>query len=95
MLEMTSIILLGLSTLLNTSAVNVCLDTTDAGNCQIEAGETLDLSDCGITDADFDDLASCLEAAGPEAITTLFLYENELTTLPEGIFGSLTGLQML
>ncbi|CAM9912692.1 unnamed protein product, partial [Ectocarpus fasciculatus] len=50
---------------------------------------------CGIADDDFNDLASCLEAAGPENITTLRLGNNELTTLPEGIFGGLTALESL
>ncbi|CAB1107375.1 unnamed protein product [Ectocarpus sp. CCAP 1310/34] len=95
MLEMTLIILLGLSTLLDTFAVNVCLDSTDADRCQIDAHGNLILGLCGTTDADFDDLASCLEAAGPETITTLYLYRNELTTLPEGIFGGLTALETL
>ncbi|CAB1110120.1 unnamed protein product [Ectocarpus sp. CCAP 1310/34] len=95
LLEMTSIILLVLFTLLDISAVNVCLDTTDADRCEIDADGQLDLYSCGITDADFDDLASCLEDAGPEAITYLSLSQNELTTLPEGIFGGLTALEAL
>ncbi|CAM9505051.1 unnamed protein product, partial [Ectocarpus sp. 8 AP-2014] len=56
---------------------------------------TRSLSSCGITDADFDDMASCLEAAGPETIRYLYLYHNALTALPEGIFQNMTGLQEL
>ncbi|CAM9095208.1 unnamed protein product [Ectocarpus sp. 6 AP-2014] len=40
-------------------------------------------------------MASCLEAAGPETIRYLYLYHNALTTLPEGIFQNMTGLQEL
>ncbi|CAM9630872.1 unnamed protein product [Ectocarpus sp. 12 AP-2014] len=95
MLEMTLIILPGPSALLDTSAVNECLDSTDVDRCQTTTTGSLGLRSCGITDADFDDLASCLEAAGPETITTLSLHSNDLTTLPEGIFGDLTTLQTL
>ncbi|CAM9151401.1 unnamed protein product, partial [Ectocarpus sp. 13 AM-2016] len=93
MLEMLLILILGLSVVLDASAVNECLDATDADRCQ--ANTALGLRSCGITDADFDDLASCLEAAGPETITYLSLASNELTTLPEGIFGGLTALETL
>ncbi|CAM9108702.1 unnamed protein product [Ectocarpus sp. 8 AP-2014] len=94
MLETLLILLLGLSALLDTSAVNECLDP-DAERCQSDADGLLSLSSCGITDADFDDIASCLDAAGPETITTLGLSYNQLSTLPEGIFGGLTALETL
>ncbi|CAB1109177.1 unnamed protein product [Ectocarpus sp. CCAP 1310/34] len=77
------------------NTVSICLDSTDADRCQIDANGNLSLGLCGIADTDFDDLASCLEAAGPETITTLYLSVNELTTLPEGIFGGLTALETL
>ncbi|CAM9909824.1 unnamed protein product [Ectocarpus sp. 13 AM-2016] len=95
MSEMFVILLLGLSALLDTSAVHECLDSTDADRCQTDADGFLSFWACGITDADLDDLAPCLEAAGPETITFLSLSSNELTTLPEGIFGGLTALESL
>ncbi|CAM9883869.1 unnamed protein product [Ectocarpus fasciculatus] len=97
MLEMLLILLLGLSVLLDSSAVNECLDSTDAAyRCQTNSTDgSLDLGECGITDDDFDDLPSCLEAAGPETIISLYLNRNNLATLPEGSFGGLTTLEFL
>ncbi|CAM9121323.1 unnamed protein product, partial [Ectocarpus sp. 13 AM-2016] len=94
-LEIVLIFLSGLSALSDTSSASECLDSNDADGCQISADGSLNLGFCGITDADLDDLTTCLEAAGPETITTLFLNDNEITALPEGIFGDLTALESL
>lgn len=55
------------------------------------------LSSCAITDEDVEAqyLSACLDAAGPRNILDLFLDYNELTTLPSGIFDSLTELNYL
>ncbi|CAM9206201.1 unnamed protein product [Ectocarpus sp. 12 AP-2014] len=99
MSKMLVILLLGLSALLDTSAGQPdnsgCLNSTDTDRCQTDADGELYLGFCGITEADLDDLASCLEAAGPETITSLYLDYNDLATLPEGIFQNTTGLQYL
>ncbi|CAN0441159.1 unnamed protein product [Pylaiella littoralis] len=80
----------------STSAVNPCLDPTNA-DYSCELGETggLILSSCNITDEGVDDIALCLDDLGRENIIGLNLHGNDLTTLPEGIFGNLTALAYL
>ncbi|CAN0339520.1 unnamed protein product, partial [Ectocarpus sp. 6 AP-2014] len=75
-MEMLLILLLGLSALWGTDEVNPCLDPTDASySCELsddtlEPGR-LSLGSCGIGDEDFDDLVSCLDAAGRQEIVLL------------------------
>ncbi|CAN0222017.1 unnamed protein product [Pylaiella littoralis] len=81
--------------LLGASAVNPCLDPTNASYlCEVDEDGKMDLSDCGLTDDDVDggDLASCLDDVGREIIVNLWLSYNDFTTLPAGIFDGLTAL---
>lgn len=51
--------------------------------------------DCGLTDEDVDDLASCFDGVGRENIKILLLWGDEFTTLPEDIFDDLAAVEIL
>ncbi|CAN0229036.1 unnamed protein product [Ectocarpus fasciculatus] len=78
-----------------TSAVNSCL-VTGGSKCQFDGSSTtLSLFGCGLTDADLDDVETCINNFGPANIGILWLHNNQLTTLPVGIFDDLTSLTIL
>ncbi|CAN0228506.1 unnamed protein product, partial [Pylaiella littoralis] len=79
------------------TGTNICLDSTAGNNVfKCAAGETtINLSGCGITDADSLDLDSCLENAGADSILNIYLNENSLTALPADLFQDLEALQTL
>eukprot|EP00903_Cladosiphon_okamuranus_P017731 g16324.t2 len=77
--------------------VNPCLDLTSSANrCSVRSSGFMDLS-CGITDEDAEagHLGACIDAAGRQNIVLLQLGSNDLTSLPSGVFDSLTELQFL
>eukprot|EP00903_Cladosiphon_okamuranus_P006480 g6339.t1 len=81
-----------------TTPVNPCLDPSDTEYlCSVDAEGHMYLNSCAITDEDVEAeyLAACFDAAGPSNILKLNLDLNELTTLPSGIFDSLTELDYL
>ncbi|CAM9426516.1 unnamed protein product, partial [Laminaria digitata] len=74
--------------------LNACLDSTsDSYRCSYEDTTTLDLSNCAFLDSDAEDIPDCFEAFGKGNIERLSMpFQDDLTTLPAGLFDGLTSL---
>ncbi|CAM9832840.1 unnamed protein product, partial [Scytosiphon promiscuus] len=73
-----------------TAAVNSCLDL-DTGKCT-SGSSSVNLSRCGMTNDDIEDLKACFAQVGEGNVEYLSLYSNDFTMLPAGIFDSFGAL---
>lgn len=65
------------------AAVNTCL--TEESAASLVGSISIDLSGCGITDADHEDLATFLDTVGRSEVRQVLLSNNSLTSLDEGL----------
>ena len=80
------ILLLTIFSIPGVLAINSCLDPDHEGyKCEVTANNRVDLGDCNLTDEDWDDISSCFMGL-EDGCTSLWLSDNSLTTLPDGIF---------
>ncbi|CAN0233599.1 unnamed protein product [Ectocarpus sp. 12 AP-2014] len=79
------------------NGINTCVDSTSSGR-QFKCGAdvtTVNLSSCGLTDADSVDIGPCFDNAGRDSIKIIYLTDNSLTTLPADLFEDLGALEAL
>ncbi|CAM9409707.1 unnamed protein product [Ectocarpus sp. 8 AP-2014] len=79
------------------NGINTCVDSTSSGR-QFKCGAdvtTINLSNCGLTDADSVDIGSCFDNAGRDSIKIIYITDNSLTTLPADVFEDLGALEAL
>ena len=80
------ILLLTIFSIPGVLAINSCLDPDhERYKCEVTANNGVYLRDCNLTDEDWDDISSCFMGL-EDGCTSLWLSDNSLTTLPDGIF---------
>ncbi|CAM9558612.1 unnamed protein product, partial [Ectocarpus fasciculatus] len=77
------------------NGINTCVDSTSRDfQCGADV-TTINLSSCGLTDADSLDIRSCFDNAGRDSIKIIYVTDNSLTTLPADLFEDLGALEAL
>lgn len=90
MISIMKTIALPLLLAIESSAVNPCLDGESAS---AKAGETIiDLSGCGLVDADQADLSAFLDTVGSSTLSSLDLSDNDLESLDEDLLAGPSSL---
>ncbi|CAM9959471.1 unnamed protein product [Pylaiella littoralis] len=62
--------------------------------CAVSSG-SVELSNCGITDDDMDEIRDCFDSVDRSSISRVFLQDNSLTALPSDLFEGMSALLQL